>query len=130
MRVLSVPIRVNPDLRSSRLVRGTGSYVRRQLLTIIRAFVIYKPFRFFALFGMASLLLGTSIGVRFLFYYWRDGGAGHVQSLILAALLTGMGFFLLVAGLIADLIAVNRTLLASLEARVRRVEMTTSPRPR
>jgi hypothetical protein len=107
-------------------MRGTGSYVRRQLLTIIRAFVIYKPFRFFALFGTASLSLGTAIGLRFLFFYFANSGAGHVQSLILAALLIGIGFFLVVAGLVADLIAVNRVLLETLDAQVRRVEAITS----
>jgi glycosyltransferase involved in cell wall biosynthesis len=128
MRVLSVPIRVNPDLRPSRLVRGTGSYVRRQLLTIIRAFVIYKPFRFFAAFGSVFFGLGFLIGLRFLIYYWNGDGAGHVQSLILAALLIILGFLLVVAGLIADLMAANRTLLERLDWRVRRIEMGVSQR--
>ena len=122
MRVLSVPVRTNPDLRPSRLVRGMGSYVRRQVLTIVRVYVTYKPFRFFAAIGGASFLVGFLLGVRFLFHYWTDGGAGHVQSLILAALLVGLGFFLVVAGLIADLMAVNRVLLEGLDGRMRRIE--------
>jgi glycosyltransferase involved in cell wall biosynthesis len=122
MRVVSVSVGTNPDLRRSRLVRGLGHYVRRQLLTIVRVYVTYKPFRFFALFGAASFLVGFILGLRFLFYYWTQGGAGHVQSVILAALLMGIGFFLFVAGLLADLIAVNRTLLEAIDARVRRAE--------
>jgi glycosyltransferase involved in cell wall biosynthesis len=122
MRVLSVPVHTNPDLRPSRLVRGTGSYVQRQLLTIVRVYVTYKPFRFFAAIGGVSFLAGLLLGARFLFHYVTDGGAGHVQSLILAALLLGLGVFLVVAGLIADLMAVNRVLLEGLDGRVRRIE--------
>lgn len=124
MRVLSVPIHVNPTLRHSRLVRDTGSYVRRQLLTIIRAFVVYKPFRFFASFGGILFGLGFLVGLRFLIHYWGGNGAGHVQSLILAALLITIGFVLLIAGLVADLMAVNRTLLEELGGRVQRIEMS------
>ena len=122
MRVLSVPIHTNPDLRPSRLVKGTGSYVRRQLLTIVRAFVIYKPFRFFAMTGAALFTIGFLIGLRFIFYYWMSGGTGHIQSLILAALLMGIGIALVVAGLMADLMAVNRTLLEALDVRLKHLE--------
>ena len=124
MRVLSVPVRTNPDLRPSRLARGMGPYVRRQLLTIVRVYVTYKPFRFFAAIGGVSVLVGLLLGVRFLFHYITDGGAGHVQSLILAALLLGLGVFLVIAGLIADLMAVNRVLLEGLDSRMRRIEGT------
>jgi hypothetical protein len=127
MKVLSVPVRTNPDLRPSRLVRGSGAYVRRQLLTIIRVYVTYKPFRFFAILGGISFLLGFLLGLRFLLYYWTEGGRGHVQSLILAALLVGAGFALALAGLIADLMAVNRTLLEGLDARLRRIEADNRP---
>ena len=124
MRVMSVPVHTNPDLRPSRLVRGVGPYVRMQLLTIVRVYVTYKPFRFFAAIGGASFLAGLLIGAKFLFHYFTDGGVGHVQSLILAALLLGLGVFLAVAGLIADLMAVNRILLEGLDSRVRRLEDT------
>lgn len=127
MRVLSVPIHVNPDLRPSRLVRRTRSYVRRQLLTIIRAFVIYKPFRFFVTVGGVLFLAGFLVGLRFLVYYMSGGGSGHVQSLILSALSIGIGLLLAVAGLIADLMAVNRTLLEQLDTRMRRVEARIAP---
>jgi hypothetical protein len=122
MRVTSVPVRTNPQLRPSRLVHGTTSYVGRQLLTIVRVFVTYKPFRFFAASGAVSFAAGFLVGVRFLFYYWSVGGNGHVQSLILAALLMGTGLLLGVAGLMADLMAVNRTLLEGLDDRLKQLE--------
>jgi glycosyltransferase involved in cell wall biosynthesis len=122
MAVTSVPIRTNAPLRESRLIRGSGSYVARQLMTMVRVFATYKPFRFFAAPGAALFLVGFLIGLRFLYFYVTAGGAGHVQSLILAALLMGIGFFLVVVGLLADLLAVNRALLEEVEWRLRRAE--------
>ncbi len=123
MRVLSVPVRTNANLRPSRLMRGMVPYVARQCLTMLRAFTTYKPFRFFAVCSAVFLAPGLLIGLRFLWLYWAGHGAGHVQSLILAALLLGSGFFLFVTGLLADLFAVNRALLEGLDGRVKRLEM-------
>lgn len=122
MRVLSVPVQVNPATRPSRLVRGSGSYVARQLNVMVRVFMTYKPFRFFAVPGVIAGALGTALLLRFLWYYVTEGGAGHIQSVIIGALLAGVGLFLVVIGLLADLIAVNRQLLEDVEWRVRRME--------
>ncbi len=109
--VSSVPIRVNEDLRPSRLVKNISSYVQRSVLTIIRIFVIYKPFKFFS--SIAVILFGTGflIGIRFLLYYFTGQGTGHVQSLILAAMLMGAGFQTLLFAFVTDLLAANRKLL-------------------
>jgi glycosyltransferase involved in cell wall biosynthesis len=123
MRVLSVPVRTNPDLRPSRLVRGTVPYVGRQLLTVLRVFVTYKPFRFFAVCAALLFIPGLLIGLRLLVIYLSGSGQGHVQSLILAALLLGSGLLLFVVGLLADLFAVNRTLLEGLDGRLKRMEL-------
>ncbi|HJU07387.1 MAG TPA: glycosyltransferase family 2 protein [Rhodanobacteraceae bacterium] len=121
--VLSVPIRTNPDLRPSRLVRSMPNYVRRSLITILRVFVIYRPLRLFFLSGSILALFGLALGARFLVYYFGgEGGEGHVQSLILAALsltLAGLSFMI---GLLADLIATNRKLLEQVEFRLQHVE--------
>ncbi len=124
MAVVSVPIHTNPDLRPSRLVRSLLRYIGRQVLTMIRVFVTYRPFRFFAGFGVALFSCGFLLSLRFLYFFFTSGGQGHVQSLILAALLLGSGFFLLVIGLVADLIAVNRALLEGVDWRVKRLEET------
>src|SRR5690606_10438248 len=90
--VESVPIRVNRDMRPSRLVRSIPAYVRKSMITIVRMFVVYRPFRFFMAVGGALFLGGVAIGGRFV-YYWMNGeGSGMVQSLILAAVLLMMGF--------------------------------------
>lgn len=122
MVVRSVPIRVNPDQRPSRLVRSIPRYVLRQASTMLRIFVTYRPFRFFALLGSAVFLVGFLLALRFLYFYFTVGGSGHVQSVILAALLLGVGIFLFLVGLLADLVAVNRRLLEDLEARLQRME--------
>lgn len=109
--ICSVPIGTNDDLRPSRLVRSLPSYVARSFMTIIRIFVIYRPFRFFMTLGSILFLSGVLIGIRFLWFYIADQGTGHVQSLILASVLLGMGFQTILIAFIADLLAANRRLL-------------------
>ncbi len=111
MAIASVPIRVNEDLRPSRLVKSIPSYIKRSIFTIVRIFVIYRPFRFFGSIGMALLGIGFLIGLRFLWYYLHGYGDGHVQSLILCALLMGMGFQTILIAFVADLLAANRKLM-------------------
>lgn len=121
--VASVPVRVNRVTRPSRLVRSLPSYVGKSLLTIFRIFVLYKPFRFFFVVGTLFLLPGLVIGVRFLMAYFAGSGEGHVQSLILAAILILMAFVTYAAGLLADLMSANRMLLEDLRMRQLRAEI-------
>jgi glycosyltransferase involved in cell wall biosynthesis len=121
--VASVPVRVNLVTRPSRLVRSIPGYVTKSLLTIVRIFVLYKPFRFFAIIGTIILLPGVVIGLRFLADYLAGDGQGHIQSLILAAILVVMAFITYAAGLLADLIAANRLLLEELRMRQLRSEV-------
>jgi glycosyltransferase involved in cell wall biosynthesis len=118
MAVASVPVGVNAPLRPSRLFRSSSHYLSRQGSVIVRIFMTYRPFRFFAVPGAISFLAGFLIGLRFLYFYITGSGAGHVQSLILAALLMGIGAAFVTIGLIADLISVNRKLLEQLEWKV------------
>ena len=109
-----VPVEINKDLRHSRLVKNIPSYVFRSFITIIRIFVVYRPFRFFMTIGLFLFVIGCFIGARFLYYYLADGGAGHIQSLILASILIGIGFQTIVVAFIVDLLSVNRKLLEEL----------------
>jgi glycosyltransferase involved in cell wall biosynthesis len=122
MRVISVPVRTNADLRPSRLVRGIWNYVLRSISTIFRVFLIYRPFALFAGAGIACLLAGLVVGIRFLFLLLTGDGEGHVQSVVLAALLLILGTLIFMMALIADLIAVNRKLSEQILVRVRRME--------
>lgn len=122
MAIASVPVRTNRHSRPSRLFRSTGAYVSRQGLTIVRIFMTYRSFAFFAVPGVLVFFAGFLISARFLYFYIVGTGAGHVQSLILSALLMGSGFFLVVVGLLADLASVNRSLLEGLDWRLQRLE--------
>lgn len=122
--VESVPIRTNADLRPSRLVKSIGSYVRRSLGTIFRVFTIYRPLTIFLGAGTVSLLVGLAAGLRFLYFYLTGSGGGHVQSVVFAGLCLTLGTLMVMMGLIADLIAVNRKLLENVLLRVKRVEQS------
>lgn len=119
MAITSVPIRVNDDLRPSRLVKSIPSYIKRSIGTIVRIFVIYRPFRFFGTIGAVLFSGGFLIGLRFLWYYVQGNGDGHVQSLILASVLMGMGFQAFLIAFVADLQAANRKLLEEVRFRLK-----------
>ena len=124
MAITSVPIRVNGDLRPSRLVKSISSYVQRSIVTIIRVFAIYRPFRFFGYIGGSLLTVGVLIGLRFVYKWLTNdlGYDGHIQSLILASALIVMGFQTLLIAFVADMLSANRKMLEeirtlSLQAR-------------
>lgn len=122
MSVLSVPVGVNPVTRPSRLMRSPASYIARQLNVMVRVFMTYRPFRFFAIPGIVIGGLGSMLLIRFLYFYVSGDGRGHVQSVVIGSMLAGVGFALVVVGLVADLISVNRQLLEDLDWRLRRLE--------
>lgn len=123
LKIVSVPIRVNGELRPSRLIKSIPLYVRRSLITILRIFILYKPFRFFALLGLLSLVPGLLIGLRFVVAYASGSGEGHIQSLILSAIFIVAAVVLLIAGVLADLTAANRHLLEDVRMRLLRLEV-------
>ncbi len=114
-----VPVRTNEYLRPSRLLKSVPSYIQKSILTILRIFVVYKPFRFFISIGAVLFLLGSLISFRFLWYHFSGQGAGLVQSLILASILIGIGFQTMMVAFIADLLSVNRRLLEELQYKLR-----------
>lgn len=118
----SVPIRTNGELRPSRLFHSMMGYVKKSMVTIIRAFMMYKPLKFFTILGLIPLLIGIGIGVRYLVLLACGAQGGHVQSLILSSILILMGFMTIVIGLQADIIASNRKLLEDIQYRVRKME--------
>jgi glycosyltransferase involved in cell wall biosynthesis len=119
MAIVSVPVGVNEDLRPSRLVKSIPKYIQRSILTIVRIFIVYKPFRFFAAIGSLLFLTGFLIGLRFLFFYLTEGGAGMIQSLILSAVLLGIGIQTILVAFLADLLAVNRRILEDTQLRLK-----------
>lgn len=118
-----VPVRTNPPTRPSRLMNNLPHYLANSTATIVRAYAFYRPLRIFTTIGLIALLAGTLIGVRFLIAYFSQGAAGHIQSLILAAVLLIAGFQTLLIGLVADLIGANRKLMEEVLVQMRRREL-------
>lgn len=117
MAIISVPIGVNEDLRPSRLVKSISSYIKKSIVTIVRIFVVYKPFRFFMTIGVFLFFIGVVIGLRFMYFYFHGQGDGHIQSVILAGIFIGMGFQTTLIAFIADLLSVNRKLLEEIKSK-------------
>jgi len=122
LKVVSVPVRINPgSTRPSRLFHSDLGYVVRSLASMARIVILYNPLKIFLALGSVPIGLGLALLVRFLWFYisWQSP-AGHIQSLILAVILIVVGALVWLAGIIADLIAVNRRLLEELTERQRR----------
>jgi glycosyltransferase involved in cell wall biosynthesis len=124
LAITSVPVRVNRELRPSRLVKNILSYVQKSIFTIIRIFVVYKAFRFFMSVGLSVFGMGMVGGIRYLYYYLNGSGSGHVQSLILSSILLGIGFQTMLTAFLADLLAVNRRLMEDIQYRVKVAEIS------
>jgi glycosyltransferase involved in cell wall biosynthesis len=124
LSVISVPVRVNEDLRPSRLLKSITSYIKHSIITIIRVFVVYKPFRFFFTLGSGLLTIGVLIGIRYLFFFFNGQGNGHLQSLILASITIIMGFQTFLVAFLADLLAANRRLNEDIQYRIRKFSLT------
>lgn len=122
MAITSVPIRTNPELRRSRLFHSMFEYVKRSMLTIVRAYMMYRPLTFFSIVGLIPLVGGVLLGIRFMIFYLRGAGNGHIQSLVFASMLIMLGAMVIVIGMQADLLAANRKLLEDVQYRIRRME--------
>ena len=116
--ITSVPIHTNKVDRPSRLFKSIPAYIYRSILTIIRIFVIYKPFRFFMSIALLLFGLGFLLGLRFLYFYFIGEGGGHIQSVILSGVLLGIGVQAAFIAFIADLLAANRKLLEQLKYKL------------
>ena len=115
MAIASVPIRTNEDLRPSRLLSSIPNYIKKSVITIVRISVVYNPFSFFMSIAAILFIPGFLLGLRFLYYYFTGDGEGHMQSVVLAGVLMGMGFQTGLIAFIADLLSVNRKLLEEIK---------------
>ena len=106
--ITHVAIRTNEKLRESRLFKSTWGYLKKSIATIIRIYAMYEPLKIFSYIGGTSFFLGFILGCRYLYFFLIESTAGHVQSLILSAILIIVGFQIILIGLVADLISINR----------------------
>ena len=122
MAMESVPVRTNKEIRPSRLMKSMAGYIKKSVFTIGHVFLMYKPLQFFVTVGVFIFLCGAAVGIRFLVFYFQGVGGGHVQSLILSAVLLLLGFQTIIMGLMADIIASNRKILEDVQYHVRRMD--------
>lgn len=120
--ITSVPVRTNEELRPSRLFSSIWGYVKRSMLTIIRAYAMYKPLKCFTYIACIPTLIGLGYIFRFLLYYLMGTSGGHVQYLILGCTLLIMGFLTFMIGIVSDVIAANRKILEDTQYHARKLE--------
>lgn len=108
--IVSIPITTNPKTRESRLVKSIFSYLKQSTGTIFRIFAIYEPLKVFTYIGVLISIPGIFLVARFFYYYYLGNGNGHIQSVIVGSIIIIIGFQTIMFGLVASLIAVNRTL--------------------
>jgi glycosyltransferase involved in cell wall biosynthesis len=124
------PIRTNPKTRESRLFPSMWAYVRRNAVSIFRVYSLYEPLRIFVTAAAILGIVSAAIWARFLYFYVVEGeGAGHVQSLILGAVLFIAAVQLLALGVVGDILAGSRVLQQRILERVRRVELQLGVEP-
>lgn len=122
MAVTSVPIRTNAELRPSRLFSSMFGYVKKSMLTIGRALMMYKPLYCFSWIAGIFGIVGAGIGIRYLVYFFSGNGDGHIQSLILTSMLIIIAVLCGVIGLLGDVISANRKLLEEIQFELRRMD--------
>ena len=122
MAIKCVPVRVNEPTRKSRLFKSLLSYINKSASTIIRTYAMYKPLKVFLSLSLVSFIIGFIIGLRYLYFFFIGQGAGHVQSLILAAILIIVSFQLAIFGMLADAISANRIINDELLYRIKKLE--------
>ncbi len=121
MAIMSVPIRTNGELRPSRLFHSMFGYIKKSMLTIIRAYLMYKPLRFFFYLGLVPMMIGLILGIRYIVFICMGQAAGHIQSLILSSMTILLGFMCWMIGIQADLVSANRKILEEVQYNVRKM---------
>jgi glycosyltransferase involved in cell wall biosynthesis len=117
--IAHVPVRTNPRTRPSRLFPSVRHYLQQSGSTILRTYTMYEPLKVFTSIGLATFAVGFAISLRFLYFYFTGSGDGHLQSLVLSAVLMIVGFQVLLMGLVADVISANRKLIEDVLFRIR-----------
>lgn len=123
LAIANIIISTNKVDRKSRLFKSIPEYIKRSVITLIRMYSMFNPFRLFTRIGFIFTFLGLFIGCRFLIYYLLGHGQGKIQSLILAAVLILIGVQAFIVGLVADLVSANRRLIEECLLRIKRLEL-------
>ncbi len=123
LAIADIPVRTNPKTRESRLFPNIRTYLKRTFVTIVKVYSMYKPLKVFTWAGGLTFTAGFAIGCRYLYFFFQGQTEGHIQSLILSSILLIVGFQIIMMGIVAELIAVNRQLLEDIQVRVKKGEL-------
>jgi len=119
LAITHVPVKTNKKLRESRLFPSIRVYLKRSLITMLKVYSMYRPLRLFTIAGGTIFFLGFAVGCRYLFFFIQGQTEGHIQSLILSSILLIVGFQIIMMGIAAELIAVNRQILEDIQIRIK-----------
>ncbi len=123
LRVVNINIETNPSRRSSRLHRSSAQYLKKQIATLIRVYLMYQPFKFFLTLGLLLFSVGGLFGLRYAYFiYTNHLPVDHLPVLIMAAIFMLLGFQMVVLGLLADLMAANRKINEEILLRLKDVK--------
>ncbi|MBQ4645820.1 MAG: glycosyltransferase family 2 protein [Candidatus Gastranaerophilales bacterium] len=118
--VKNIDINVNEQKnRKSKLFKNNFDYIFKQAKNLIRFFIIYRPARFFSLIAIILFFIGFVLGARFLYYYFSFDGTGHIQSLILCAIILTLSFICAMLAIVGDLFSINRKMLEDIQFEIR-----------
>ncbi len=121
-RIVSVPVRTNTPIRRSRLIKSNWTYVSSQMATLLRIYTAYKPLKVFFVISLVPISLGILGFSRAIYFHLAGTGAAHLPSLIVSSGLLLLGFFVLLFGILADLISQNRKLTEKALRKVKELE--------
>ena len=120
MPIIHINIETNEKLRESRLIKNIPSYLLQSAATIMRIYLMYEPLKTFCILGLVFVIPGFLLITRFIYLHFTVGRSGHVQSLIIAAILVIMGFGTMLLGLLGDVISANRKILEQILYRMKK----------
>jgi len=120
--VKSVPIRTNEQTRKSRLFKNMFTFLKNSGSTILRTYAMHEPLKIFLTLAAFFFIGGLIPGIRFLIFFFSGSPGGHIQSLILSAILLIISFLLAVIAILSDLISSNRKLIEETLWRIKRIE--------
>jgi glycosyltransferase involved in cell wall biosynthesis len=125
LTVTSVPITTNRVTRPSRLFGSITGFLRKQVVSILRSYFMYRSLYAFLTLGFVMLAIGAIPILRFIYYFLIDEGAGKIQSLVIGSLFVGIGYITIVIAFQSDAIATNRRLTEEVLERLRQMDSRT-----
>jgi len=122
LAVKSVPVETNETPRTSRLFNNVFTFLKNSASTIVRTYAMHEPLKIFLTVAALFFVLGLIPGIRFLVFFFSGNPGGHIQSLILSAILLIISFLLVVIAILSDLISSNRKLIEETLWRLKKLE--------